>query len=124
MFDVGGPELLVIVLGVLLLFGPKKIPEIAQMFGKGMQKIRNAQSQFKDQINEIQNDLNVVDTQAQKKSPPIKEINSSELKEENFDDSLAKDNSDNINNIENEKITYPDSKDFGFTPKEPSKPNS
>ncbi len=111
MFDVGGPELLVIVLGVLLLFGPKKIPEIAQMFGKGMQKIRNAQTQFRDQINEIQNDLNVVDIKPTIKTPPIKEMNASELKEEDF----KNEKSDDLKNID-----YPDSKDFGFVPKEPS----
>jgi len=28
MFDIGGGELIVIILAVILLFGPKKIPEI------------------------------------------------------------------------------------------------
>jgi sec-independent protein translocase protein TatA len=60
MFDVGGGELLLIVFAILLLFGPKKIPEIAQMIGKGMQKVKQAQAQFQSQINDIQTDINKV----------------------------------------------------------------
>ena len=58
MFDIGGGELLLIFLAVLLLFGPKKIPEIAQMLGKGMQQLRKAQSQFQSQMNEIKYEIN------------------------------------------------------------------
>lgn len=57
MFDVGGPELLLIILAVIILFGPKKIPEMMQNLGKGIAKLRSAQNQFRDQINNIQTDL-------------------------------------------------------------------
>ena len=60
MFDVGGGELLLIVFAILLLFGPKKIPEIAQLIGKGMQKVKQAQAQFQSQINDIQTDITKV----------------------------------------------------------------
>jgi len=60
MFDIGGPELIVIVLFVLILFGPKKIPEVAQTVGKGLRKIKEAQAQFQSQINEIQKDVKSV----------------------------------------------------------------
>lgn len=60
MFDVGGGELLLILLAVLVLFGPKKIPELAQMMGKGMQQIRKAQAQLNDQIKEIQHEVQAV----------------------------------------------------------------
>ena len=60
MFDVGGGELLLIIFAILLLFGPKKIPEIAQMVGKGMQKVRQAQAQFQSQLNDISTDVNKV----------------------------------------------------------------
>ena len=58
MFDVGGGELILILIAALLLFGPKKIPEIAQMIGKGMQQIKKAQSQFQAQISDIKNEVN------------------------------------------------------------------
>lgn len=57
MFDVGGGELLLILLAILLLFGPKKIPEFAKMFAKGMKEFRKAQSQFQSQINEIKSEI-------------------------------------------------------------------
>jgi len=107
MFDIGGPELLVILLGIIVLFGPKKIPEVAQMIGKGIQKVRTAQSQFKEQIDEIQTELAVVgktDFSSDRKSP-IKEINANELTVEHFSDVNAQVNSDNENqNIPNSEM--------------------
>jgi TatA/E family protein of Tat protein translocase len=52
-FDVGGGELLIILLAVLLLFGPKKIPEVAQMVGKGIRQFRKAQEDLTQQIRDI-----------------------------------------------------------------------
>jgi sec-independent protein translocase protein TatA len=57
MFDVGGGELLLIVLAILLLFGPKKIPELMQALGKGMRQFRKAQAEFQSQFNEIKSDI-------------------------------------------------------------------
>ncbi len=57
MFDVGGPELLVILLAVVVLFGPKKLPELANMFGKGVSKIRKAQQEFQSQFNNIKSEM-------------------------------------------------------------------
>jgi len=56
MFDVGGGELIIILLFVLLLFGPKKIPEFAQMVGKGLRKFRMAQEELTQQIRDISAD--------------------------------------------------------------------
>jgi len=53
MFDVGGGELLFILLAILLLFGPKKIPEVAQMIGKGIRQFRKAQEDLTQQIRDI-----------------------------------------------------------------------
>ena len=53
MFDVGAGEMIFIVLAVLLLFGPKKIPEVAQMLGKGLREFRRAQDGLRAQIREI-----------------------------------------------------------------------
>ncbi len=52
--NLGAGEIIVIVLVVLLLFGPKKIPDIAQTFGKGMKEFRRA---FKDVEDEIKNSV-------------------------------------------------------------------
>lgn len=59
MFDVGGGELLLILLAIIILFGPKKLPELTRMIGKGVQNIRKAQAQFQEQIREIERDINL-----------------------------------------------------------------
>lgn len=51
MFDLGGGELLLILVAVLVLFGPKKLPELAQGLGKGLRQFRQAQQEFTEQIN-------------------------------------------------------------------------
>jgi len=48
---IGTPELIIILVIVLLLFGSKKIPELMRGLGKG---VRN----FKEGINGIEKDLN------------------------------------------------------------------
>ncbi|MFY8162080.1 MAG: Sec-independent protein translocase subunit TatA/TatB [Candidatus Kapaibacteriota bacterium] len=58
MFDIGGGELLMILMAVVMLFGPKKLPEIAKTIGKGMQQIKNAQANITAQINTATNDIN------------------------------------------------------------------
>lgn len=47
----GAPELLVIFVLVLLLFGPDKLPEVARQLGRGMREIRRASNEFKRQMN-------------------------------------------------------------------------
>ncbi len=57
MFDIGGGELLLIVFMILMLFGPKKIPEIARTLGKGMAHLRRAQAEFQRNINDVTTDI-------------------------------------------------------------------
>jgi len=57
MFDVGGGELILILLAILILFGPKKIPEAVQMFAKGVRKFKQAQAQFQSEFNEVTKDV-------------------------------------------------------------------
>ena len=49
-FDVSGGEFLLVVFAILMLFGPKKIPEIARTFGKGMAELRRATEDVKREI--------------------------------------------------------------------------
>jgi sec-independent protein translocase protein TatA len=44
---IGGPEIAVIILFVLILFGSKKIPDFARMMGKGMREFRRATDEIK-----------------------------------------------------------------------------
>ena len=50
MFGLGPWELLLIFLAVLLLFGAKRLPEIAQGMGKGIKEFRKAMKDTTDEI--------------------------------------------------------------------------
>lgn len=49
---IGGPEIFVILLIVVMLFGADKIPEIARGLGKGMRQIKDATNDIKKEIND------------------------------------------------------------------------
>ncbi len=64
MFSNLGPlEIFLIVLVVLLLFGAKKIPELAQGVGKGMRE-------FKKAIKDVEQDIKLDETKDQNKNNP------------------------------------------------------
>lgn len=48
--NLGSAELIVIFLVILIFFGPKKIPELAANFGKGLRKFREAKEGFETQV--------------------------------------------------------------------------
>ena len=48
--NVGGPELFVIALAVLLLFGPEKLPGIARTMGKFVREFKSAMNGVQDEI--------------------------------------------------------------------------
>ncbi len=47
---IGWGELLIILFLVLLFFGPKRLPEMAEAFGKSIQKFKKASRDMKDEI--------------------------------------------------------------------------
>ena len=53
LFALGSPELIVIVVLVLLLFGGKKIPELMKGIGKGIKEFKSAS---KEESNENKED--------------------------------------------------------------------
>jgi sec-independent protein translocase protein TatA len=48
--NLGGPELLIIFLVVLLLFGAKKLPELARGLGQSVREFKKAQQEFEDEL--------------------------------------------------------------------------
>jgi sec-independent protein translocase protein TatA len=50
MGSIGGMEVLLIFLVVLLLFGAKKLPELARGLGKGIKEFKKATSDIRDEI--------------------------------------------------------------------------
>lgn len=51
LFGLGGPEIIVIVLVVLLLFGGKKIPELMHGLGKGVRSFKEGMNDVSDSLN-------------------------------------------------------------------------
>jgi len=49
-FDVGPPEIIVLVLLIVLLFGAKKLPEIGRGMGKGIREFRDATKGIGDDV--------------------------------------------------------------------------
>ncbi|NQY66362.1 MAG: twin-arginine translocase TatA/TatE family subunit [Flavobacteriales bacterium] len=49
-FSFGGGEIFVILLIVLILFGSKKIPELARGIGKGIREVKDATNDIKREI--------------------------------------------------------------------------
>lgn len=47
---IGTPELLVIFGLILVVFGPKKLPEIGRSFGKGLKEFRQATKEIKQSV--------------------------------------------------------------------------
>lgn len=46
----GWSELLIIFFIILIIFGPRKLPEIAEAFGKSIQKFKRASREVQDEI--------------------------------------------------------------------------
>lgn len=49
--NLGGTEILLILLLILILFGAKKIPDLAQGLGKGIREFRKAAKDIQEDIN-------------------------------------------------------------------------
>ena len=75
MGDLSFGEIFVIFIAVVVLFGPKKIPQIARELGQGIRKMRGAVEDIKQEIlketednpvSEIQKEIEKVKEEAQK----------------------------------------------------------
>ncbi|RJQ41613.1 MAG: twin-arginine translocase subunit TatB [Nitrospiraceae bacterium] len=50
MFDIGMQELILIFVVALLVFGPKRLPELGRTIGKGMAELKKAMYGVKEQM--------------------------------------------------------------------------
>ncbi len=50
MFGLGTGEILIILLIILLLFGAKKLPELAKGLGKGIKEFKKASNDIKKEV--------------------------------------------------------------------------
>tara|TARA_B100001758_G_C18310192_1_gene557400 strand:+ start:854 stop:1054 length:201 start_codon:yes stop_codon:yes gene_type:complete len=47
---IGGPEIVVILLFIIIFFGSKKIPELAKGLGRAMREVKDASNEIKKEI--------------------------------------------------------------------------
>jgi sec-independent protein translocase protein TatA len=55
--SLGATEIILIIVAIVLLFGAKKIPELAQGVGKGMKEFKKAVKEVEEDITEIKDDV-------------------------------------------------------------------
>lgn len=77
---IGTPEIIVILLIVVMLFGSKKIPELARGLGKGMREFKNATSDIQEEIRKSSKEI--TDTANLKHTKPKSKQTSAEPKDQ------------------------------------------
>jgi len=63
--NLGFPEMVFIFLLALIIFGPKKLPEIGRQIGRALNEFRRASNEFKAQIESEINKLDIEETRQQ-----------------------------------------------------------
>jgi hypothetical protein cdivTM_02296 len=49
--DIGAPGMIVLILGALLIFGPKRLPELGEAIGKMFREFKKSVSEIEESIN-------------------------------------------------------------------------
>lgn len=55
----GGWEVLLILVVILIFFGAKNIPELARGLGKGIREFNDATKEIKDEIDKVSKDITI-----------------------------------------------------------------
>jgi len=55
---IGGSEIIVVLLFIVMFFGSKKIPELAKGLGKAMREVKDASNDIKKEIRESASSIN------------------------------------------------------------------
>jgi TatA/E family protein of Tat protein translocase len=76
MFGIGMPELILILALALIVLGPKKLPELARALGKGMAEFRRATDELKDELRQMEHEIEEPSPGATSKDDPLPEKSS------------------------------------------------
>ena len=55
---IGGPEIIIVLLFIVIFFGSKKIPELAKGLGKAMREVKDASNDIKKEIRDSSKSIN------------------------------------------------------------------
>jgi len=93
-FGVGLPEVTVILVLALLIFGPKKLPELGKQLGKTLKSLKKASNEFQNEIDQAMNEEDKVESPISIESNQTNEIHQEKIDAENTNFS----NKENSNN--------------------------
>ena len=71
MGGIGGIEILIILVAALIIFGPKKLPEMGRSLGKAIREFKSAGNDLQDELTKAANEID------KEKDPNIKPPNPS-----------------------------------------------
>jgi Tat protein translocase TatB subunit len=110
----GGGELLLIFVVILLMFGPKRLPEMARNIGKAMEYLRRTSQDFRDQVMRMDEEVPKVldsmtqDTSAQDPSMPVDQTGQAELPLETTEPSSSSTDPYQFNEDQNAGVSTPE----------------
>ena len=67
----GGPELVIVLVVILILFGPKKLPDLSRAIGKSIGEFKKGRQELDDEIKAAENAVEEKKEESSGGPPPV-----------------------------------------------------